>query len=144
MTESERPPAPQVAVGAVVRRGGSTLLVQRGTEPQKGRWSIPGGRVEPGEPLAQAVERETLEETGLIVACGEFVGWVERVSAEHHFVILDFLAIPADDAHEPVASSDAAAARFVPDDELGDLDLVDGLLDFLIDHAIIDGAINDP
>ncbi len=53
---------------------------------------MPGGRVEPGETLAEAVEREVAEETALAVRCGPFVGWVERIGATHHFVIMDFQA----------------------------------------------------
>ncbi len=130
---------PAVAVGGVVRRNGSTLLIQRGTAPQKGRWSIPGGRVEAGETLAEAVEREVGEETGLVVRCGAFVGWVERLSPSDHFVILDFYGHPISSTSEPVAASDADDARFVPDEALQSMDLVDGLLDFFIEHHVISG-----
>ena len=65
---------PVVAVGGVAVLDGSVLLVRRATPPQAGRWTIPGGHVEPGETLASAVERELLEETGLRVTCGPFLG----------------------------------------------------------------------
>ena len=81
---------PEVCVGAVVVDDARLLLVQRGRGPGVGWWSVPGGRVEPGESLARAVERELHEETGLVGSCGAFLGWVERIDDDHHFVILDF------------------------------------------------------
>ena len=64
--------------GIVTDRQGRFLLIRRGREPDKGRWSIPGGKVEPGESDAEATAREVLEETGLVVEVGAFVGAVER------------------------------------------------------------------
>ena len=81
---------PQVAVGAVCRHDDALLLIRRGRGPAAGEWSVPGGRVEPGETLHEAVVRETLEETGLEVVVDRFLGWVERISDEYHYVILDF------------------------------------------------------
>ena len=70
---------PIACVGAVVvDDAGRYLLVRRGREPSKGLWSIPGGKVEPGESDEQATAREVLEETGLPVTVGDFVGHVER------------------------------------------------------------------
>ena len=73
-------PAPRVpCVGAIIKdEAGRLLLIQRGHEPETGRWSLPGGRIEPGETDEQAVARETREETGLQVTCGALVGSVER------------------------------------------------------------------
>lgn len=127
---------PQVCVGAVIVNGSDLLLVQRGTDPERGRWSVPGGRVEPGESLYEAVVREVAEETGLSVVCGELLGWVERIGDHHHFVILDFAATCLEPG-EPVAGDDAAAARWVPLHEVTDLALVDGLIDFLGEHDVI-------
>ena len=130
-------PRPEVCVGAIVVRDGRLLLVRRGRGAAVGAWSVPGGRVEPGEPLAQAVERELLEETGLAGRCGAFVGWVERIDAEHHFVILDFDVTVGDDT-EPRAGDDAADVVWVPLAEVAAWDgLVPGLLDFLVEHGRI-------
>ena len=113
------------------------LLVRRAAAPQAGRWTVPGGRVEPGETLAAAVEREILEETGLRVRCGSFLGWAERIDHHHHFVILDFAVEVPPGAPDPVAGGDAAAAAWVTMSELPGLPLVDGLEDFLRTHGVL-------
>jgi 8-oxo-dGTP diphosphatase len=102
-----------------------------------GEWSIPGGRVERGETLAEAVVRELREETGIPGVCGELVGWVERPGAEHHYVILDFMVV-ALDSGDPTAGGDAAEAAWVPLYEVCSLRLVDGLAEFLHDHDIVE------
>ena len=127
---------PEVCVGAVAVDEDRLLLVRRATEPGRGRWSLPGGRVEAGEVLVAAVVRELLEETGLSGVCGPLVGWVERMDVDHHFVILDFEVEVLDDG-PPVAGSDACEVAWVPMTDLPGCDLVDGLLDFLVDHGII-------
>ncbi len=127
---------PEICVGGVVIDEDRLLLVRRGRGAAVGQWSVPGGRVELGETLTQAVEREVLEETGLAVSCGRFLGWVERISEQYHFVILDFAAAPLA-VDDPVAGDDAAEAAWVPFDRLGDYDLVGGLQTFLVDHGII-------
>src|SRR5665213_2083979 len=66
------------AVGAIAVRDGALLLIRRGHAPSRGRWSLPGGRVEPGETAHEALIREMTEETGLIVEVGELVGEVVR------------------------------------------------------------------
>ena len=81
---------PEVCVGAIAVEEGRLLLIRRGHGPAAGEWSIPGGRVEAGETLAEAVVRELLEETGVEGVCDRMVGWVERIGDDHHFVILDF------------------------------------------------------
>lgn len=130
------PNSVETCVGAVVVDAGRLLLIQRGRGPGEGYWSVPGGRVEPGETLAEAVEREVLEETGLQVRCGVFIGWVERVAEDHHFVILDFAATLMVDA-EPTAADDAAAVMWVDDDQLHSTRLVPGLLEFLTSHRLL-------
>ena len=126
----------EVAVGAIVRCADELLLVRRGREPAVGEWSVPGGRVEPGELLMEAVARELLEETGLRAVCGPLVGWVERISDDWHFVIFDFEATVTGDV-TPTAGGDASEARWWPLSEVAALQLVEGLAEFLYDHGVI-------
>ena len=128
---------PQVCVGAVAVDDDRLLLVRRGHGPAAGVWSIPGGRVERGETLAEAVLRELAEETGLDGVCDELVGWVERIDDDHHFVILDF-RVSVLEAADPVAGSDAAEAAWVPLCDVAELALTDGLAEFLHEHGILD------
>ena len=131
---------PEVAVGAVAVDHGRLLCIRRGHGPGAGQWSFPGGRVEAGESVHEAVVREVLEETGLEVVVDRFVGFVERIGddpAPYHFVILDFAVSLLDPDAEPVAGDDAAEAAWVPFENLGDLRLVDGLYDFLRDHDVL-------
>lgn len=128
---------PQLCVGAIAVDDDRLLLVRRGHGPGAGEWSVPGGRVEAGETLAEAVVRELAEETGLEGVCGPLVGWVERVGDEHHHVILDF-AVTILDARAPVAGDDAAEAAWVPLDQVSERRLVEGLAEFLHDHGILE------
>lgn len=130
---------PQLCVGAVAIDGNRLLLIRRATAPEIGRWSLPGGRVEHGETMAEAVVREVREETGLDVVCDRSIGWVERIGPAGHFVIVDF-AVVVMGTGAPHADSDAAAVAWVPLGELHEVDLVDGLLDFLTDHKIVDAV----
>jgi ADP-ribose pyrophosphatase YjhB (NUDIX family) len=127
---------PVLAVGGVAVLEGALLLVQRGRAPEAGRWTIPGGRVEAGETLAQAVERELLEETGLEVRCGELRGWAERIVPGYHFVILDF-DVNVLRPGPPTAGGDALSASWVALEEVESLDAVSGLVEFLRDHGVI-------
>ena len=134
-------PSPQVCVGAVVVDDGRLLLIRRGRGPAEGRWSVPGGRVEPGATVGEAVVRELAEETGLEGLCGPLLGWVERIDDEHHFVILDFV-VDVLDPVDPVAGDDAAEAAWVPLHEVGEMaDLVDGLAEFLHEHGVLDTIV---
>jgi 8-oxo-dGTP diphosphatase len=126
--------APEVAVGAIVVHDGCLLLVRRGRGARIGKWAPPGGRVEYGETLRDAVAREVREETGIAVRVGNLAGWVERIGDERepfHYVIFDFEATPIGTTML-TAGDDALDARWVPLAEVAALDLVDGLFDFLV------------
>ena len=123
------PSAPVVGVGGVViSPEQAVLLVRRAHPPAQGQWSIPGGVVELGEPLATACKREVAEETGIEVSVGPVVEVVERIrrdeagAVEYHYVIVDFLCTCS---HQPppIAADDASAARWVRAEELGSLGL---------------------
>lgn len=135
---------PVVAVGAVAVRDGELLLVRRGHGPAAGTWSVPGGRVEHGETLHEAVVREVAEETGLSVVVDGFLDWVERIDDGSdwpdgaHFVILDFAVTPLDPDQPVHAGDDAAEVAWVPLADLTDYQLTPGLLDFLAGVGILD------
>ena len=128
---------PEVCVGAIAVDAGDLLLIRRGTDPGAGRWTVPGGRVEAGETLAEAVVRELAEEAGLEGVCDDLVGWVERVGDTYHHVILDF-RVTVLERREPVAGDDAIEARWVSLHDVAELDLVDGLAEFLHEHGILE------
>ncbi|MGK2929546.1 MAG: NUDIX hydrolase [Acidimicrobiales bacterium] len=130
-------PRPEVAVGAIVVDDDRILLIRRGSGVAVGRWSVPGGRVEHGELLAEATVRELFEETGLEGVCGPFVGLVERFLEGAHHVILDHEVTLLDPTVAPVAGDDAADVAWVPLSDVADWLLVDGLAEFLHDHGII-------
>ena len=115
----EYPSRPLLGVGGFVfDEAGSLLMVRRPKEPARGRWSIPGGAVEVGETLRQAVVREVLEETGIVVEALGQVEVVERVLPDasgrirFHYVLVDFLCRATDG--RLIAGSDASAAEWVP------------------------------
>lgn len=131
-----QPGYPVVGVGAVVVDHDRLLLVRRGRGPARGDWSVPGGKLDLNETLAEAVTRELREETGLEGVCGPLLGWTERIDEEGHFVLLDFeVTIVGDD--DPVPGDDAVAVAWVDLHEVGELRLVSGLAEFLYDHGII-------
>jgi ADP-ribose pyrophosphatase YjhB (NUDIX family) len=135
----EYPAAPLVGVGALVVDGPRVLLVQRGRPPGLGKWSVPGGLVDLGEPVEAAVRREVAEECGIEVRLHGLVGFVDRIVRDaagrvrYHYVLLDFLATP--EAGTVRAGSDARALRWVAPDELGELDVTEGL-DAMIRRAL--------
>ncbi|MGQ2990024.1 MAG: NUDIX hydrolase [Brevundimonas sp.] len=109
------PPVP--AVGVVCFRGDAVLLIRRGQPPRLGEWSLPGGRIEPGEGVREAALRELAEETGVVA---ELVGLIDVVDgifrdAGRHYVLIDYAARWT--GGEPVAGDDAAEATFLPFEE---------------------------
>ncbi|RBQ18487.1 NUDIX hydrolase [Spongiactinospora rosea] len=128
-------------VGAVVfDDSGRLLLIRRGHPPGEGLWSLPGGRVEPGESDHQALARELLEETGLRVSVVRLAGAVERPGGAPGvvYVIRDYLATPDGDT-ALTAGDDAADARWVPVPELDRLPMSPGVLDALREWGLIGG-----
>jgi len=125
--------APKVVpcVGALVYDWRARLLlIRRANEPGRGLWSLPGGRAEAEETLAEAMVREVLEETGLVVTAGPVVGRVERDGPGGMvYAITDFAATPV--SGELRAGDDADDARFVSAEELDHLPLSPGLYDAL-------------
>lgn len=120
---------PAIGVGGIVfDERGRVLLIRRGRPPAQGAWSIPGGKQQAGETLAEACRREIREETGLSVRVGPVVAVVERRVEGFHYVIVDFLATREPTAGLDVhAADDAAEACWVPLQDLGRFALVAGL-----------------
>jgi mutator protein MutT len=123
---------PAVGVGAIVIHEGRVLLIRRAKEPLRGRWMVPGGTVEAGETLEQALVREVEEETGLRVRPRELVTVVDRIHREdgrllYHYVILDYLCEYV--AGSLRAASDADAAAMVLPEDLPAYDLPEKALE---------------
>ena len=119
-------PAPLVGVGGVVVHEGRALLIRRGKQPLYGRWVVPGGTVELGEPLEAALVREMREETGLEVEPVELLTVFDRIEREgsvvlYHYVIVDFLCRYVSGVAQ--AASDALEVAWATPDELERFDL---------------------
>jgi 8-oxo-dGTP diphosphatase len=123
-------------VGAIITdSAGRLLLIKRGHPPEAGRWSLPGGRIEPGESDQQALMREVREETGLVVAPGRLVGTVDRPQPDGRVLaIRDYAATIT--GGTLAAGDDAADARWFSMRELHSLPLTTGLLEALNDWGV--------
>ncbi len=119
-----------VGVGAIIFQENRVLLAQRGRPPAYGKWSLPGGVVELGESLKNAVQREVLEEVGLTVRVEDLVAALDRVildaqgRIEYHYILLDFLCVA--EAGELRPASDVLACDFVPLDVLAEYGMTEG------------------
>lgn len=116
MTSALPPPVP--AVGVVCLRGSDVLLIRRGKTPRQGEWSLPGGRIEPGERAVEAALRELREETGVEAVITGLIDVVDGLfpKAGRHYVLIDYAARWV--SGEPSAGDDALEARFVALDEV--------------------------
>jgi mutator protein MutT len=130
MSSRRYPERPLLGVGAVIFDGGRVLLIERGQEPLKGWWTLPGGLVETGERLDQALRREVREETGLEVEPLTVAAIFERITpdpegrTEFHYVIVDYLCRAV--GGELAWGSDVSAARWVELDGLDTLKVAPG------------------
>jgi 8-oxo-dGTP diphosphatase len=122
-------------VGALIFENGKILLVERGKEPLKGYWSLPGGILETGEKLEEGIRREVAEETGLDVEPYSMFEIFERIMpdaegrAEYHYVLIDYLCRRV--SGEPAAASDVSQVAWVAEPELRDYRLTEGTLDVI-------------
>ena len=135
------PNRPLLGVGDLIFQRGRILLVRRGKEPLKGYWSLPGGLVETGERLEEAVAREVLEETGLTVRPLYFAEVFQRIMrdssnrTEYHYVLADFVCKVH--SGELKAGDDAGQVEWVPVRRLGELLLTEGTKE-VIDRVYAD------
>jgi 8-oxo-dGTP diphosphatase len=131
-------PGPRIrCVGAIITDdAGRLLLIQRGHAPEEGRWSLPGGRVRPGESDPEAVAREVREETGLHVEPGRLIGAVERPAPDGAvFDIHDYAASVS--GGQLAAGDDAADARWIDPGDIGELSLTSGLAETLTEWGVL-------
>jgi ADP-ribose pyrophosphatase YjhB (NUDIX family) len=129
----EFPEVPLVGVGAIIIEDARVLLVKRAHPPLQAQWSIPGGVLEVGELIREAVVREAREETGLIVEPEDLLGVYDRIlrnpeeRVQYHYVLIDFFCRRV--GGELLAASDAAEARWFAREELPALKLAEDTLD---------------
>ncbi len=129
------PPRPILGVGALIIEDDAILLVQRGKPPLLGYWSLPGGAVETGERLADAIAREVLEETALTVEVGAVAEVFERLMpddlghTEYHYVLIDYLCRVV--SGTPQAGDDSCAVAWVKREDLPTLPITPGTLEVI-------------
>ena len=111
--------APQDAIGVICFRGHEVLLIKRGKPPRKGDWSLPGGRVEPGESFEDAALRELSEETGITAKLGKKIATIDANFGEYHYMLHDYIAEYI--SGEVCAADDATHAQFFAMDEIAAL-----------------------
>src|SRR4051812_23616928 len=125
------------SVSGLIVQDGKVLVILRGKQPHLHHWSLPGGGIEPGERLRDAVKREVREETGFDVDVGVIAGYREEVSADGHYIV------PAFSCHviggELRAGDDAVAAEFVAPEEIAQRPIVPALLDVFRDAGLLSG-----
>ncbi len=141
MTSPIQPIHPQLAVSASIFRDGKVLLVRRARSPAKGFYSLPGGRVEFGETLHAALQREVDEETGLKIEIADLAGWREVVpgsSGGGHYLIMSFAARWR--SGEPVLNDELDDFRWLAPDALGDFTTTPGLQDIIESARRVLGA----
>jgi len=134
ITEGDRryPNRPLIGVGALIFHRGRILMAQRGKEPLKGWWSLPGGAVEAGETLETAIRREVLEETGLIVEPLRVHEIFERIlrdaegAPEYHYVLIDYICRITDGT--PRAGDDVARVEWMRENQLPEIQITEGTL----------------
>lgn len=132
--------SPVVGVGAIVIRRGRLLVVERGQPPYEGHWSVPGGRLEFGETLAEGAVRELWEETALVGEVIGMCGIAERFSDSGHLVIHDYWVTVSDD-QTAIAGDDATEVAWVDLAGLMALRRVPLLEDFLAEHGVFDRMV---
>lgn len=131
---------PRPAVGAIIVEEGRILLIRRGVEPAIGKWSIPGGSIELGETMEEAVRREVLEETGLVVEVGEFAGITDLIVRKDgeitfHYILINFFARTV--SGEICAATDVTDCNWFPLAEIRDMDITLSVLKRLEELGII-------
>jgi 8-oxo-dGTP diphosphatase len=136
MMHREYPSAPIPAVGAVVIKGDTCLLVLRGQQPSLGKWSIPGGVLELGETIEEAARRDVLEECGISIEVGQVVEVRDAIvrdadgGIQFHYVLIDVVARYLEG--ELVVGSDVEDARWLKKTDLPTLQLTEGLEEVIL------------
>jgi len=133
MSESSRlyPKRPLVGVSAAIVDRGKVLLVQRGNQPLKGMWSLPGGLIKAGENLQDAARRELLEETGITAGGMAQIDVIEIIDSDHSGVRYHYILVVYSGVYKngtPMAGSDAAALCWAGPEEAQKLELTKGTL----------------